>query len=102
MIEQKIFGEAREFLCARIREAQQVLGLEHDLTLALRRLFARALFGPENASLADCREAEEILEADAKVSRRVLGADHPDTARYVALLHNARIIKARAAVATSS
>ena len=90
LIEQKIFGEAREFLCARIIEAQRALGPTHDMTLAHRRLFARALYGPEDASLADCREAAEILEADEKASRCLLGADHPSTARYVVLLHNSR------------
>ena len=108
LVDQEAFDEAREFLRLRSREAKRSLGLRHDVTLTLRRMYARALYGPEDASLEDCREAEILLEADAKVSTRVLGADHPHTQRYAHLLGNTRhrrdqaLNRARSAAAATS
>ena len=64
--------------------------LEDVLWPAGGGLDEKHLYGPEDASLEDCREAEILLEADAKVSTRVLGADHPHTQRYAHLLRNTR------------
>ena len=59
-------------------------------------------------SQREAYEAEILLEADAKVSTRVLGADHPHTQRYAHLLGNTRhrrdqaLNRARSAAAATS
>ena len=84
------FGKARRFVCKRILEAQLALGSEHELTLLLRRQFARSLYMPENASRADCWQAEKILEGDVEVVRRLFGPDHPHTKIWVSSLNKVR------------
>ena len=55
--------------------ARRVLGENHDLTLRMRHIYAKALYRDPNATLDDLREAVATLED--RTSRRVLGGAHP-------------------------
>ena len=45
---------------------------------------------PENASRADCWQAEKILEGDVEVVRRLFGPNHPHTKIWVSSLNKVR------------
>ena len=84
---------------SRRREGESTLDLtdvtpgdDDDVTLDLRDLYTKVLVGvfvdgPGGASAAeDLREAVTILEDIERRSRRVFGADHPNTLNYEASL----------------
>ena len=49
------------------------------LTIQMRWIYARALFGDGGSTLDDLREAKTRLEELAPYARRVLGGAHPIT-----------------------
>ena len=65
--------------------ARRVLGECHEITLKVRLIFAKALYGDNGATLTDLRECVETLDCDALVhgiTPHVLGHfDGPQT-RY--------------------
>ena len=67
------YDEACSFASERIPECQRVLGAEHENTLFLRTVYARALFA------SDPEQAETILADVTRIARRVLGPSHPRT-----------------------
>ena len=67
------YDEVRSHAPARIPECQRVLGAEHENTLFLRTIYARALFED------DPEQAETILVDVTRIARRVLGLRHPRT-----------------------
>ena len=71
------FEEAKSFLRKTMPVARRVLGEEHRIALRMRRLYARALYSADGATLDDLREAVEIFEDIERTSRRLLGAAHP-------------------------
>jgi hypothetical protein len=71
---------------------QRVLGQNHHLMLRMRLCYAFALYANPGATLADLREAVQILEETGRTARRVLGGAHPFTAGIVSSLQNARAI----------
>ena len=71
---------------------QRVLGQNHDLMLRMRLCYAFVLYADAGASLADLREAVQMLEETERTSRRVLGGAHPFTAGIASSLQNARAI----------
>ena len=73
------FDEAKSLLRKTIPVARRVVGENHDLTLTMRWIYARALYYDEGATLDDLRNAVTILEDTEQTARRVLGGTHPMT-----------------------
>ena len=70
--------------------ARRVLGENHDLTLKMRWMHARALYRDSGATLDDVREAVTTLEETDRIGRRVFGGSHPHTAEIEKELRYAR------------
>ena len=79
------FDEVRNFAPDRIAACQRVLGAEHENTLFLRTIYARALFED------DPEQAETILVDVSRIARRVLGPSH---CRTVAAEHELGFVRA--------
>jgi tetratricopeptide (TPR) repeat protein len=90
LIRQKRFKEAKELLRKSIPVARRVLGESHQLTLTMRRNYARSLYEDEGATLDDLRESVATFEETARIARRVLGGTHPTTTGIVASLRKAQ------------
>ena len=75
----KRFEEAKALLRKTMPVARRVLGENHDLTLTMRWIYARALYYDEGATLDDLRNAVTILEDTEQTARRILGGTHPMT-----------------------
>jgi len=84
--------EAKALLRKTMPVTQRVLGQNHDLMLRMRLCYAFVLDADAGASLADLREAVQMLEETERTSRRVLGGAHPFTAGIASSLQNARAI----------
>ena len=82
--------EARSLLRKTIPKARHVLGESNELTLKMRLIYAQTLYGDEDATLSDLREAVETLEELAQIARRVLGGAHPITVGVETCLRRAR------------
>jgi hypothetical protein len=89
------FEEARAFLRKTMPVARRVLGDSHDYTLAMRKVYADALYRDSSATLDDLRKAVTTLEDTTRIARRVLGGTHPLTTGIEKSLQNARVIRAR-------
>ena len=70
--------------------ARRVVGDSNATTLALRRIYARALCDDPAATFEDLREAVTTLEDAAPTARRVLGSAHPGTTGIEQILGFAR------------
>ena len=70
--------------------ARRVLGEGDEVTLHLRKVYARTLYENPVATLDDLREAVMTFEETARTARRVLGGTHPLTAKVEKSLQNAR------------
>ena len=70
--------------------ARRVLGENHEDTLRLRWVYAKALYQDGDATLDDLREAVNTLEETERIARRVLGGVHPLTEGIEKSLQNAR------------
>ena len=70
--------------------ARRILGDSHDLTLKMRLVYARALFGDPGATLDELREAVMTLRETERTARRVLGGSHPLTEVIEVRLREAR------------
>ena len=79
------YDEVCSFASERIPECQRVLGAEHENTLFLRTIYARALFED------DPEQAETILVDVSRIARRVLGPSH---CRTVAAEHELGFVRA--------
>ena len=79
-----------------IDTAARVHGIDHEIVLRYRRVYARALYSGENAPLSDVRQAVEILEEICPKTRQVLGPNHPRTSHCERLLMLAQEKLARA------
>ena len=81
-------AEAKPFLRKNISRARRSLGDDHDTTLELRDQYVKALINPlldditAASAAGDLREGVTILEDIERRSRRVFGADHPQTLGY--------------------
>ena len=56
----------------------------------MRKIYARALYQADGATLDDLREAVSTLEDTARTARRVLGGANPTTANIERDLQRAR------------
>ena len=84
------FEEAKALLRKMMPLAQRVLGEGHRLTLRMKKIYARALYNDDDATLDDLRKAVMTLEDTARTARRVLGAAHPLTVDMEKSLQAAR------------
>jgi len=99
LIELKRFEEAKSLLRKSMPVARRVLGGNDRLTLKMRWICAYALYGDDNSTLDDLREAATTLEAVVPLWERIHGKAHPDTPKVHNALANARKKLAAAAVA---
>ena len=72
------FEEAKSVLREMTPVARRVLG-ESELTLRMRKIYARALYEDPAATLEDLREAVTTLQETTRIARRVFGGSHPFT-----------------------
>ena len=92
----KRFEEIKSLMRKTIPVARRVLGGNHELTLKMRCIYARALYEDPGATLDDLREAVTTLEEIERTARRVLGGTHPITVDMAGDLRHARaVLRAR-------
>jgi len=84
------FEEVKSLLCDLMPLARRTLGEGHELTLKMRKAYARALYENKAATLDDLHEAVTTLEDSERIARRVFGNAHPNTAGIEHSLRNAR------------
>ena len=71
--------EAKSLMRKTVPVARRVLGENHNLTLRMRKIYAKALYKADGATLDDLREAVATLVEIEPTARRVLGGAHPLT-----------------------
>ena len=79
LVNRERFEEAKSLLRNSVPVARRVLGEGDRLALKMRRVYAKALYMDDAATLDDVREAVTTLEDAARIARRVLGVAHPTT-----------------------
>ena len=84
------FEEAKSLMRKTIPVARRVLGDGHILTLKMRKVYAKALYFDDAATLDDLHEAVTTLEDTERTALRVLGGAHPTTVDIGAALREAR------------
>ncbi len=84
------YPEAKFYLLKKIPLARRILGEGNEVTLKMRSLYARALYGDPGATLDDLREAVNTLEETGRTARRVFGGAHPLTSAIGDDLRDAR------------
>jgi hypothetical protein len=90
LTELKCFEEAKALLRKSMPVARRALGESDDITLSMRWVYAKALYGDPGATLDDLRGAVETLEDAGRIARRVFGSAHPTTTGIEASLRKAR------------
>ena len=83
LFELQHFDEVKNLLRYWMPVAQRVLGDNHEVTLRMKDVYARALYKADGATLDDLLEAVKMLQDAERTARRVLGAAHPHTV-YIA------------------
>ena len=58
----------------------------------MRKIYAKALYRDDGATLNDLREAVATLEDAARIARRVFGGEHPHTTGIENFLQHARAV----------
>ena len=86
------FNEAKSSLRKTMPVVRRILGESHQQTLKMRKIYAKALFLDDGATLDDLREAVMTLVEIERTARRVLGGAHPLTVDIEDLLRDARVI----------
>ena len=86
------FKEAKQLLKKTTPMARRVVGESHELTLAMRSIYAKALYKDTGATLDDLREAVDTLEDSERIARRVLGSTHPLVQTTVRDMRDARAL----------
>ena len=84
------FEEAKSLLRKVIPVARRVVGESNELTLVLRKVYARALYEDPGATLDDLRESVTTLEDADRIARRVFGGAHPNVVDIERELQDAR------------
>jgi hypothetical protein len=82
--------EAKTLLRKNIPVARRIFGESDAYTLRFRWLYANCLCDYKNATFDDVAEAVETLESVAKVWKRFMGERHPETAKVLNALKEAR------------
>ena len=96
------FDEARALLRKVTPVAQRVFGDSHELTLRMRRIYAKTLYEDNTATLDDLREAVTTLEDVERIARRVFGGAHPVTMGFEERLEESRAALHAREMSTSS
>ena len=95
--------ESRTSLAEMTRQPLRVSGDDHENTLRMRWIYARALYMDEGATLNDLHKSVETLESVARVWIRVFGEAHPETPKAQDALKIARgALAARRAASAGS
>ena len=84
------FEEARSLLRRTLPVARRVLGANNENTHRMRKVYAKALFMDDGATLDDLREAVTTLEDIARTARRMLGGAHPFTEQLEVALRDSQ------------
>ena len=87
------FEEAKSVLRKTMPVARRVLGEGNELTLRMRKVYARALCEDGSAPLDDLREAVTTFEDAGRIARRVFGGEHPLTVGIEYHLRNTRALE---------
>ena len=90
LVEDYFFEEAKTLLRDLIPKAESVLGNQHQNTLVVRELYAKALYKHCDANLAEVREAIATLKDVHRMTRQVFGSSHPNYRGVVHHLAEAR------------
>ena len=103
LFELERFEEAKGVLRKAIPVAQRVLGGNHEYTLRMKDVYARALYKADGATLDDLREAVTTLQDAERTARRVFGGRHPNTVEIGETLRYTRAaLRARETPSTSA
>ena len=86
------FEEAKSLLRKTIPVARRVFGESDDLTLAMKKNYARSLYENSCATLGDLHEAVNTLVETERTARRVLGISHPDALSIEEALRQSRAV----------
>ena len=89
----KRFEDAKALLRRTVPVARRVLGESRDVTLRMRKVYARALCEDGSAPLDDLREAVTTFEDAGRIARRVFGGAHPLTVGIEYHLRNTRALE---------
>ena len=90
------FGEAKSLLRKTTPVARRVLGESSDVTLRMRKAYAKVLFLDSGATLDDLRVAVTTLEDVGRIAQQVLGGSHPFTVHIEGGLRASRaVLRAR-------
>ena len=92
LFELERFEEAKGVLRKAIPVAQRVLGGNHEYTLRMKDVYARALYKADGATFDDLRQAVTTLQDAERTARRVLGGRHPNTVDIGQSLQIARAV----------
>jgi len=87
------FEDAKALLRKSVPTARRVLGENDQITLKMRKIYARALCEDGSAPLDDLREAVTTFEDVGRIARRVFGGAHPLTVGIEYHLRNARALE---------
>ena len=99
----KQFEEAKLLLRKTMPVARRALGNSNEITFAMKKIYAEALYNDPAATLDDIREAVTMLEDMERIARRVFGGAHPTAAGIGITLREARAaLRAREAPPSSS
>ena len=90
LLDLRRFEETKSLLRKTMPVARRFLGKGHELTLKMRRTYARALYINPAVTLDDLHEAVTTLEDTERIARRVLGDTHPTTEGIEYDLQNTR------------
>ena len=89
LVDLERFEEGRSLMHKVIPMARRVFGETYELTLRMRWVYARSLYG-DAATLADFREVFTTFEDLERTARRVLGNLHPIARGIETALRGAR------------
>ena len=92
LISLKRFKEAKSVLRKSMPVARRVLGEDHDITLKMRLIYAKALYTDAGATLDNLRAAVLTLEETERTARRVFGGPHPITVEIESSLRASRVV----------
>jgi len=96
LLDQQHFEEAKALIRKQIPVARRVFGESDDLTLAMKKNYARSLYENSCATLGDLHEAVNTLVETERTARRVLGISHPDALSIGEALRQSRaVLRAR-------
>jgi len=90
LVDRKRFEESKSLMRKTIPVARRVCGMNDEITLKMRAIYAKALYRDDGATLDDLREAVQTSEDTTRTARRVFGGTHPLVAQMQMDLRNAR------------